>query len=62
MAAVAHSPEFAKKAGVSQAVGKEFNEADKRKHIVKALRSTGGTTSGSGIANAGSNSGAGGSS
>ena len=29
MAAVAHSPKFAKKVGVSQKVGKEFNEADK---------------------------------
>ena len=31
MAAVAHSPEFAKKAGVPQSVGKEFNKADKGK-------------------------------
>jgi hypothetical protein len=29
MAAVAHSPEFAKKAGVSQSVGKDFSKADK---------------------------------
>ena len=29
MAAVAHSPEFAKKAGVPQSVGREFNKADK---------------------------------
>lgn len=29
MAAVAHSPEFAKKAGVPQSVGKDFNKADK---------------------------------
>ncbi len=29
MAAVAHSPSFAKKAGVPQSVGKEFNQADK---------------------------------
>jgi hypothetical protein len=29
MAAVAHSPAFAKKAGVPQSVGKEFNAADK---------------------------------
>jgi hypothetical protein len=28
MAAVAHSPQFAKKAGVPQSVGKEFNAAD----------------------------------
>lgn len=29
MAAVAHNPAFAKKAGVPQSVGKEFNQADK---------------------------------
>lgn len=28
MAAVAHDPAFAKKVGVSQSVGKEFNKAD----------------------------------
>lgn len=28
MAAVAHDPKFARKAGVPQSVGKEFNEAD----------------------------------
>jgi hypothetical protein len=31
MAAVAHSPAFAKKVGVPQSVGKEFNAADKGK-------------------------------
>jgi len=31
MAAIAHSPSFAKKAGVPQSVGKEFNKADKGK-------------------------------
>jgi len=31
MAAVAHSPAFAKKAGVPQSVGKEFTTADKGK-------------------------------
>ena len=31
MAAVANNPEFAKKAGVPQSVGKEFNDADKGK-------------------------------
>mgnify|MGYP003325270366 CR=1 FL=1 len=31
MAAVAHSPAFAKKAGVPQSVGQEFVKADKRK-------------------------------
>ena len=39
MAAVAHNPAFAKKAGIPQSVGKEFNDADKRKAQVKALRS-----------------------
>ena len=29
MEAIAHSPEFAKKAGVSQKVGKDFAAADK---------------------------------
>jgi len=29
MAAVAHNPAFAKKAGVPQSVGRDFNEADK---------------------------------
>lgn len=31
MRAVAHSKEFSKKAGVPQEVGKEFNDADKKK-------------------------------
>ena len=31
MAAVAHSPSFAKKAGVPMSVGKDFNNADKGK-------------------------------
>jgi len=31
MRAIAHSPKFAKKAGVPQAVGKEFAAADKGK-------------------------------
>lgn len=35
MAAVAHSPEFAKKAGVPQSVGKEFNQADKGRKFAK---------------------------
>ena len=38
MEAVAHNPEFAKKAGVPQSVGKDFAEADKRKRLVKMLR------------------------
>jgi len=35
MAAVAHNPAFAKKVGVSQSVGKDFNEADKSKSFSK---------------------------
>jgi hypothetical protein len=31
MAAIAHNKDFAKKAGVPQEVGKEFNNADKKK-------------------------------
>jgi hypothetical protein len=33
--AVAHSPEFAKKAGVPQSVGKEFSNADKNRKFSK---------------------------
>ena len=35
MQAVAHSPEFAKKVGVSQKVGREFAAADAGKHKVR---------------------------
>ena len=35
MRAVAHSPEFAKKAGVPQSVGKEFSNADKSRKFAK---------------------------
>lgn len=35
MRAVAHSPEFAKKVGVPQSVGKEFNKADKGRKFAK---------------------------
>lgn len=35
MAAVAHNPAFAKKAGVPQSVGKEFNQADKGRKFSK---------------------------
>ena len=35
MAAAAHSPAFAKKAGISQDVAKEFNKADKGKTFNK---------------------------
>jgi hypothetical protein len=35
MAAVANNPKFAKKAGVPQSVGKDFNEADKGRKFSK---------------------------
>jgi len=35
MAAVANNPDFAKKAGVPQSVGKEFNQADKGRKFSK---------------------------
>jgi hypothetical protein len=35
MAAVANNPEFAKKAGVPQSVGKDFSEADKGRKFLK---------------------------
>ena len=35
MAAVAHSPAFAKKVGVPMSVGKEFNQADKGRKFSK---------------------------
>ena len=35
MAAAAHDPAFAKKAGISQGVAREFNQADKGKGIRK---------------------------
>jgi hypothetical protein len=37
MAAVAHNPDFARRVGVPQSVGREFHEADKRKKVVAAL-------------------------
>lgn len=38
MMAIAHSPEFAKKAGVPQSVGKEFAAADKGKRKFSGKR------------------------
>jgi hypothetical protein len=35
MAAIAHNPAFAKKVGIPQSVGKEFNQADKGKKFKK---------------------------
>ena len=39
MAAVAHNPAFAKKVGIPQSVGKEFNRADAGTGILKRKRS-----------------------
>jgi len=36
MAAVAHSPEFAKKTGISPSVGKDFVAADKKVGVFKS--------------------------
>lgn len=38
MHAVAHSPKFAAKVNIPQSVGKEFNDADKRKAMAERLR------------------------
>ena len=35
MAAVAHNPDFAKRAGVPQTVGKDFNAADAKTGILR---------------------------
>ena len=35
MAAVAHNPQFAKKVGIPQKVGREFNQADKGNRLLK---------------------------
>jgi hypothetical protein len=35
MAAVAHNPAFAKKVGIPQSVGQDFNQADKGTGILK---------------------------
>ena len=35
MAAAAHNPDFAKKAGISQTVAREFNRADQRRATIK---------------------------
>jgi hypothetical protein len=35
MAAIAHNPAFAKKVGIPQSVGKDFNQADKGKKFQK---------------------------
>lgn len=38
MAAAAHNPKFARKAGVPQRVAREFNQADKGTGILKGKR------------------------
>ena len=38
MAAVAHNPQFAKKVGIPQSVGKEFNQADKGGEMLRHKR------------------------
>lgn len=38
MEAVAHDPEFARKAGVPQAVGKDFEKADQGRRIGKLAK------------------------
>lgn len=38
MAAAAHNPEFARKAGVPVSVAQEFNQADKAKRLAHHLR------------------------
>jgi hypothetical protein len=38
MAAAAHSPKFAKEAGISQKVAREFHSADKKRSSTKATR------------------------
>lgn len=41
MAAAAHNPAFAKKAGIPQSVAKEFNDADTKKKHKRSLISKG---------------------
>jgi hypothetical protein len=38
MAAAAHDPKFAKRAGIPQSVAKDFNEADKGKKLAEAMK------------------------
>jgi len=38
MAAAAHSPAFAKRAGIPQSVARDFNQADKGKKLAEALK------------------------
>jgi hypothetical protein len=38
MAAAAHDPAFAKRAGIPQSVARDFNQADKGKKLAEALK------------------------
>ena len=38
MAAAAHDPAFAQRAGIPQSVAKDFNQADKGKKLAEALK------------------------
>ena len=38
MAAAAHDPEIAKRAGIPQKVAREFNQADKGKKLAEAMK------------------------
>jgi len=38
MAAAAHNPEIAKKAGIARSVAREFNQADKGKKLAEAMK------------------------
>ena len=38
MAAAAHDPTFAKRAGIPQSVAQEYNQADKGKKLAEALK------------------------
>ena len=52
MAAVAHNPAFAKKAGVPQSVGQEFTKADKGRKFAKGGQTMATKSSGNGITKA----------
>jgi len=55
MAGVAHNPKFAKKVGIKQSVGKEFNKADKGKDISKLPKKVKKTEEGKGDGNLANN-------
>ena len=41
MAAAAHNPTFAQRAGIPQSVARDFNQADKGKKLAEALKRRG---------------------